>query len=119
MGGEYGKSGRLPGNGAILAEPWQLASYGYSIRAARIGKSSGQTPAISYNACMPERDHSIEATELYAEAIRLRKIADLLVEKSEIISQRAFSPTDTAIARILEIQDELVSLGWTPPESSN
>lgn len=68
---------------------------------------------------MPERDHSIEATELYAEAIRLRKIADLLVEKSEIISQRAFSPTDTAIARILEIQDELVSLGWTPPESSN
>jgi hypothetical protein len=59
-------------------------------------------------------DTKNEAGDIYAESIRLRRIADLLVEKSEAISSRAFEPTDSGLNRITEINAELDSLGWPP-----
>ncbi len=60
----------------------------------------------------PEND----AGELYAESLRLRKIADLLVEKSELISRGAFSPGHTSTSRIVDINTELDDLGWKQPD---
>jgi hypothetical protein len=63
----------------------------------------------------PENKASM-AGQCYAEAIRLRKAADLLIEKSEIISHGYFDPTNSALSRIVAIDGELDSLGWQMPD---
>jgi hypothetical protein len=62
----------------------------------------------------PENKAGI-AGQCYAEAIRLRKVADLLIEKSEIISHGYFDPTNSALNRIVAIDSELELLGWPQP----
>ena len=114
---QFGEKEQQRGHFGEALRLGQVARPFFSYAAA--GESADQNANFGYNGHMPDRNLSIEATKLYAEAIRLRKIADLLVEKSELISQRAFSPTDTAIPRILEIHDELASLGWPLRDASS
>jgi hypothetical protein len=116
---QSGISERVNSNAGYFGEALRLGQVARPFFSyAATAESAYQFANFGYNVRMPDQNLSIEATELYAEAIRLRKIADLLVEKSELISQRAFSPTDSAIPRILEIHDELASLGWPLRELS-
>jgi hypothetical protein len=52
------------------------------------------------------------AAALHADADRLRKTADLLDEKSRLVSQGKMQPGDKSLPRIAEIDKELDSLGW-------
>jgi hypothetical protein len=52
------------------------------------------------------------AAALLADSVRLRKTADLLAEKSELVSKERLQPGAPSLPRIAEIDSELAALGW-------
>jgi hypothetical protein len=52
------------------------------------------------------------AAALLADSVRLRKTADLLAEKSELVSKGRLQPGDRSLPRVAAIDSELASLGW-------